>query len=164
MNWKKSKIPLFALMLMVALCTVTGCGSEADISVYAEEEITLIGLMDAPIVVTVAELSALESDTQSAGANTQKASDVKVTGPRLATIASEYGRSLEEFFMVKVIAADGFQKKFRGEELMEANAILGFSNDGEPLDEDHAPAYLVLPSGSSGDWVRMVKSIEFVAE
>lgn len=160
---KSRDIGCFVLFCLLLPFLLAGCG-EPDISAYADEEITLIGLTEEPIIVTVAELNELKIVTKSAKANTQSASDARVKGPLLETVAAQYGRDLTEFFMVRVTASDQFEKKFRGADLAEAGAVLGIFNNGKALTEKYAPLYLVVPDTSSGDWVRMVTTIEFVLE
>lgn len=40
--------------------------------------------------------------------------------------------------------------------------ILSIANGSKPLDAYQQPMRVVIPGGSSGNWVRMVTKIEFV--
>ena len=148
--------------LMVALCAmITGCGTDdIDISGYENEAITLSGITDQDVSLTIADLKAMDCITKSAESTSDKIGKVKATGPTLETVLSQYGMSQSDIKSIKIYARDDYDVKISNDVLGEDTVILAFGIDGKPLDEESAPLRIVIPGSDSAYWIRMVERIE----
>ena len=148
--------------LMVALCAMfTACGADdIDISGYENEAITLSGITDQDVSLTIADLKAMDCITKSAESTSDKIGKVKATGPTLETVLSQYGMSQSDLKSIKIYARDDYDVKISSDVLGEDTVILAFGIDGKPLDEESAPLRIVIPGSDSAYWIRMVERIE----
>lgn len=148
--------------LMVALCAmITACGTDdIDISGYENEAITLSGITDQDVSLTIADLKAMDCITKSAESTSDKIGKVKATGPTLETVLSQYGMSQSDLKSIKIYARDDYDVKISSDVLGEDTVILAFGIDGKPLDEESAPLRIVIPGSDSAYWIRMVERIE----
>lgn len=149
--------------LMVALCAmITACGTDdIDISGYENEAITLSGITDQDVSLTIADLKAMDCITKSAESTSDKIGKVKATGPTLETVLSQFGSSQTDFEKVHIIANDGYDIKLNRDFLEEnKEIILAFGIDAKPLDSESAPVRLIIPDSDSAYWIRMVERIE----
>lgn len=148
--------------LMVALCAmITACGTDdIDISGYENEAITLSGITDQDVSLTIADLKAMDCITKSAESTSDKIGKVKATGPTLETVLSKYGMSQSDLKSIKIYARDDYDVKISSDVLGEDTVMLAFGIDGKPLDEESAPLRIVIPGSDSAYWIRMVERIE----
>ena len=171
MLWRKSKdkgrtgaarIAAVFLLGLACLC-MGGCGvDDIDISGYHDQTITLKGLQEQDITVTIDELKALECVTKKTESTSDKIGKVRATGPKLETLLAGYGASQTDFDHIRITASDGYDVKLRHDFLAENDVILAFGIDGQPLDQESAPLRIIIPKSDSAYWIRMVKELEFV--
>ncbi len=153
-----------AVILILAACLcMSGCGTDdIDISGYHDRTITLTGLAEQDITVTIDELKAMECVTKKTESTSDKIGKVRATGPKLETLLAEHGASQTDFSHIRITAKDGYDVKLNSDVLADNDIILAFGIDGEPLDAESAPLRVIIPKSDSAYWIRMVTKIEFV--
>ena len=155
---------LFALMavIIMSLTVMTGCGTDdIDISGYDDMTLTLTGVEDEDIVLTVADLKEMECKTIKTESTSDKIGGVKATGPWLDTVLEQYGCTQADFKSIKFYGSDEYDAKLYTEYLAEHPIMLAYGINGEPLDEETKPVRVIIRDSDSAYWVRMVTKIEF---
>ena len=155
---------LFALMavIIMSLTVMTGCGTDdIDISGYDDMTLTLTGVEDEDIVLTVADLKAMDCKTIKTESTSDKIGEVKATGPWLDTVLEQYGCTQADFKSIKFYGSDEYDAKLYTEYLAEHPIMLAYGINGEPLDEETKPVRIIIRDSDSAYWVRMVTKIEF---
>ncbi|MBQ3184468.1 MAG: molybdopterin-dependent oxidoreductase [Firmicutes bacterium] len=155
---------LFALMavIIMSLTVMTGCGTDdIDISGYDDMTLTLTGVEDEDIVLTVADLKEMECKTIKTESTSDKIGEVKATGPWLDTVLEQYGCTQADFKSIKFYGSDEYDAKLYTEYLAEHPIMLAYGINGEPLDEETKPVRVIIRDSDSAYWVRMVTKIEF---
>lgn len=155
---------LFALMALIimSLTVMTGCGTDdIDISGYDDMTLTLTGVEDEDIVLTVADLKAMDCKTIKTESTSDKIGEVKATGPWLDTVLEQYGCTQADFKSIKFYGSDEYDAKLYTEYLAEHPIMLAYGINGEPLDEETKPVRVIIRDSDSAYWVRMVTKIEF---
>lgn len=155
---------IFALMavIIMSLTVMTGCGTDdIDISGYDDMTLTLTGVEDEDIVLTVADLKAMDCKTIKTESTSDKIGEVKATGPWLDTVLEQYGCTQADFKSIKFYGSDEYDAKLYTEYLAEHPIMLAYGINGEPLDEETKPVRVIIRDSDSAYWVRMVTKIEF---
>ncbi len=155
---------LFALMavIIMSLTVMTGCGTDdIDISGYDDMTLTLTGVEDEDIVLTVADLKEMKCKTIKTESTSDKIGEVKATGPWLDTVLEQYGCTQADFKSIKFYGSDEYDAKLYTEYLAEHPIMLAYGINGEPLDEETKPVRIIIRDSDSAYWVRMVTKIEF---
>jgi len=155
---------LFALMavIIMSLTVMTGCGTDdIDISGYDDMTLTLTGVEDEDIVLTVADLKEMKCKTIKTESTSDKIGEVKATGPWLDTVLEQYGCTQADFKSIKFYGSDEYDAKLYTEYLAEQPIMLAYGINGEPLDEETKPVRVIIRDSDSAYWVRMVTKIEF---
>ena len=152
-----------AAIVAVCLCIcMAGCGTDdIDISEYAGEEIVLSGIAEEDIVITIADLKAMECKTIKTESTSDKIGVVKATGPELNTVLEPYGVSKGDFSKVKFHGTDSYDIPLNRDYVSEHEIYLAFGIDGKPLDGESKPCRVIIPNSDSAYWIRMVDRIEF---
>lgn len=152
---------LISIMILSALM-FSSCGvDDIDISSYADKQIVLSGIQDEDIIITIADLKALDCKTLKTHCTSDKVGKVRATGPELDTVLAEYGVSKADFGSITIYGTDEYDVKLRNDYITEHDIYLAFGIDGEPLDEESAPCRIIIPESDSAYWTRMVYKIEF---
>lgn len=83
---------------------------EAELADYAEARITVSGLADEDIAISVADLAQLEAVSRPASATRSNGEKVKITavGPLLDTFLAAYGHQQTDFDHIRFGASDGY--------------------------------------------------------
>lgn len=151
------------LTMVLSLILLTSCGvDDIDISDYKDKTITIAGLTDKEINITVEELKSLGCITKKTESTSDKIGTVKATGPLLTTLVESYGHDLKDYSKVIIYAQDDYDIKLNAEFLSENQVILAIGMDGEPLDTEDIPVRIIIPKSDSAYWIRMVNKLEFV--
>ena len=159
-GWRSRLIAGLVLVMSMSFL-ITSCGTDdIDISGYENEAITLSGITDQDVSLTIADLKAMDCITKGAESTSDKIGKVKATGPTLETVLSQYGMSQSDLKNIKVYARDDYDVKISSHVLGEDTVILAFGIDGQPLDGESAPLRIVIPGSDSAYWIRMVERIE----
>ncbi|MDD6310771.1 MAG: molybdopterin-dependent oxidoreductase [Firmicutes bacterium] len=157
-----AKAIAFALMALMMCFAMTGCGTDdIDISPYADETLTITGVQDEDIVLTIADLKAMDCETIKTHSTSDKIGDVKVTGPTLETVLAQYGASLADYHSAHFYGRDNYDIVLYDDYLAEHDLYLTFGESGEPWDEESAPLRVIIPESDSAYWIRMLEKIEF---
>jgi hypothetical protein len=168
-------IILILTLLMVAF-TFASCDSDesqhgAKVNspselAYLDEEITINGVSDEPIILTVSDLLDLESVKEKAEATRSNGDIVKITavGPLLDTFLEKYGKSQTDFSAVRFYATDGYAIALPKEMLESRNVILAYMDGSYAFDEHSLPLRVVIPGERAMYWARNVNRIDFEAE
>lgn len=155
------RILLLGLLLGLASLCMSGCGvDDIDISGYADETITLRGITDEDIVLTIADLKEMDCVTKTCESTSDKIGKLRVTGPTLDTVLRQFGTSQADISKAHVYAKDDYDAKLGSDVLETEDVILAFGVGGEPLSEEDAPVRIIIPDSDSAYWVRMVERIE----
>ena len=78
----KKKIMILAAAVVLMMTMFTGCGvDEIDTSGYDSATLTLTGVEEEDIVLTVAELKELKCETITTESTSDKIGEVRATGP-----------------------------------------------------------------------------------
>ncbi len=158
---KKRMIALTAVLIMV-LTMFAGCGvDEIDTSAYDDATLTLTGITKDDIVLTVADLKAMECKTIKTESTSDKIGVVRATGPMLDTILEPYGLKQEDFHKIKFYGDDMYDVNLYTDYLAEHPIMLAYGINGEPLDEESLPLRVIIRNSDSAYWVRLVTEIEF---
>lgn len=155
-------ITLMVIMTAASCFCMSGCGvDDIDISKYKDETITLKGISDEDVVVTIADLKAMDCKTIKASCTSDKVGEVKATGPELGVLLEAYGVSKEDFKKVTFKGTDQYDVPLMKKYITEHDIYLAIGIDGEPLDAECVPCRVVIPDSNSAYWIRMVNEIEF---
>ena len=158
----KQKVLTAIILLMMTLAIRTGCGTDdIDISGYHDQTITLTGLAEQDITVTIDELKAMECVTKKTESTSDKIGKVRATGPKLETLLAEQGVKLEDVSKITFHGKDKYDYSLKSDYIMEHDIILAFGIDGEPLDEESAPCRIIIPKSDSAYWLRLLDRIDF---
>ncbi len=153
---------LCLLLIVLACFLMCACGTDdIDISSYADQQIVLKGIADEDIVITIADLKAMDCRTLKTECTSDKVGVVKATGPELDTVLEQYGVSKADFSKMKIYGSDEYDCRLKNDYFTEHDMYLAFGIDGEPLDAESAPCRLIIPESDSAYWVRMINMIEF---
>lgn len=153
------------IVAMVVSCGIilSSCGvDDIDISSYSDQKIVLSGIQDEDIVITIADLKAMECKTLKTNSTSDKIGDVRATGPELDTVLAEYDASKADFAKIVIYGSDEYDVKLQNDYITANDIYLAFGIDGEPLDEESAPCRIIIPESDSAYWTRMVNKIEFI--
>lgn len=152
-----------SLLCLMMAAVLSSCGADdIDISGYSDEQIELTGLSDEPVIVTPADLKAMDCKTLKTESTSDKIGKVRATGPELDTVLGAYGASKADFSKIIINGSDEYDVKLLNDYITEHDIYLAIGIDGEPLDEESIPCRIIIPKSDSAYWVRMVKSIEFI--
>lgn len=158
---KKRVFALLAVMIM-AMTMLAGCGvDEIDTSGYDNTTLTLTGIEEEDIVLTIADLKAMECKTIKTESTSDKIGEVRATGPWLDTILEPYGYTQADFHKIKFYGDDMYDVNLYTDYLEEHPIMLAYGINGEPLDEESAPLRVIIRNSDSAYWVRLVTKIEF---
>lgn len=158
----KKKILILTAVIIMAMSMFTGCGvDDIDISGYEDATLTLVGITEEDIVLTVTDLKAMECKTIKTESTSDKIGKVAATGPWLDTVLEPYGCKQEDFHKIKFYGTDEYDVNLYTEYLAEHPIMLAYGINGEPLDEESAPLRIIIRNSDSAYWVRMVTKIEF---
>ncbi|MEL7567862.1 MAG: molybdopterin-dependent oxidoreductase [Dehalobacterium sp.] len=166
-NWVKM---IFLLMLMAVLFNA-GCGNSKagqeelknKLAAYGDEEILISGLEGQDFSISVKDLMDLDTVTKSAVSNRANGEQVKVkvTGPLLDTFLKKYGKSQQDFSLIRFSARDRYSIAVPADILRNRDIILAFMDQGEPLVEADRPVRVIIPGERAMYWVRMLNRIDF---
>lgn len=158
----KTRLLILIAVIILGMFVFTGCGvDDIDISDYEEATLTLSGIEEEDIVLTIADLKAMECKTIKTESTSDKVGKVRATGPLLDTILKSYGYKQEDFHKIKFFGADEYDVNLYTEYLSEHPIMLAYGINEEPLDEESAPLRVIIRNSDSAYWVRMVTKIEF---
>ena len=158
----KKRLLILAAAVIMAMTMFTGCGvDEIDTSGYDDATLTLTGITKEDIVLTVADLKAMECKTIKTESTSDKIGKVRATGPWLDTILEPYGLAQEDFHRIKFYGTDEYDVNLYTDYLAEHPVMMAYGINGEPLDEESAPLRVIIRNSDSAYWVRMVTKIEF---
>lgn len=153
---------LFNAVIIMSLTLFAGCGTDdIDISSYEDMTLTLIGVADDDIVLTVADLKSMECKTIKTESTSDKIGEVRATGPWLDTVLEEYGCTQADFKSIKIYGSDEYDAKLYTDYLEEHPIMLAYGINGQPLDGETAPVRIIIRDSDSAYWVRMVTKLEF---
>lgn len=83
----KTRLLILIAVIILGMFVFTGCGvDDIDISDYEEATLTLSGIEEEDIVLTIADLKAMECKTIKTESTSDKVGKVRATGPLLDTI------------------------------------------------------------------------------
>ena len=158
----KKRLLAIAAVLVLAVTVLTGCGvDEIDTSAYDDATLTLVGVEEEDIVLTMADLKAMECKTIKTESTSDKIGEVRATGPWLDTILEPYGYTQADFHKIKFYGDDMYDVNLYTDYLAEHPIMLAYGINGEPLDEESAPLRVIIRNSDSAYWVRLVYKIEF---
>lgn len=153
------------LMCFLILISFCGCKSEvnADISVYGNTPIQIIGIAENSFTITPNTLAALPCVSRSVDSRSAKVGTVTATGPLLNTFLAQYGLSQSDFTKIRISAADGYKSILKNE-LLEGEIILSVASGNDPLDKSYQPLRIIIPEAAASYWTYRVNCIEFVKD
>jgi hypothetical protein len=153
---------IFSALVLILALTLSGCGSEPDISEYEDVPILIKGLEAQDFEITPGELLKMECVSGEDTGGSDKAGTVTGYGPDLDSFLSEYGRKRSDFSKIRFLAKDEYKKTVWGEMLENSEIVLSVANGNEPLRESEMPMRLLIPGAESSYWVYGVVEIEFI--
>lgn len=160
MKGSRSRV-LPVILIVLCLCLICGCG-RADISSYADREITVSGLGESDFTVTPGEMAELKCVDRSDTGATEKAGTVKAHGPLLETFLEAYGYSIDQIDRVRFYCKDDYKIVLKKEYLTDYEIILSVSSGSEILPEAQQPLRLLVPEAESSKWAYGITKMEFV--
>ena len=160
------KTVIMAAVMAVVVLTDGGCGTDdIDISEYSDAQIVITGIDgtgETQESVTISQLKALDCVTVKTHSTSDKIGEVRATGPTLDTLLQQYGASQCDFSRIEIHGTDGYDIALSQKVIEEADIILAFGIDGQPLDAESAPCRIIIPESDSAYWIRMVDSIRLI--
>lgn len=160
---RKYYVKIVVLVIaMLSLAVFCSCGTDdIDISGYEDMTLTLTGVEDEDIVLTVADLKTMDCKTIKTESTSDKIGEVRATGPWLDTVLEQYGCKQADFNSIKFYGSDEYDAKLYTDYLAEHPIMLAYGLNGEPLDDETKPVRIIIRDSDSAYWVRMVTKIEF---
>jgi hypothetical protein len=154
---------LLATAFFLAACNDQGVSAGKISLDYLDAEIAVSGLTDEAFLVTVTELSVMETVSKDVEGTRSNGETVKLcaVGPTLATFLEAYGKTPADFTGVRFTASDGYAVEVPAEMLASKEIILAFMDGDKPFDEWNAPLRVVVVGERPMYWARMVSRIEF---
>ncbi len=157
------------VILLLNLLVFAGCQSELDaknISAYAEEQITISGLLDEDFTITVNDLAALETVSRKTSAKRANGETVSINavGPLLDTLLAQYGYSQTDFSRIRFTASDKYSIVFSENILQNREIVLAVADGSSALSADDLPVRVVVPGERAMYWVRKLSSISFESD
>lgn len=155
---------ILAVVLICVLSCLSACDKpdDIDISSYEDRTVTLTGITDEPVTLSVAQLKEMDCKTIKTESTSDKIGVVRATGPWLDTILKPYGVKQDDFAKIIITGADEYDTKLLQDYLKDNPIMLAFGIDGEPLEDDALPCRIIIRNSDSSYWVRQVKKIEFI--
>lgn len=139
----------------------------ADISAYADREITLVGLEAEPVSITVQEIADMECvDLVADGAGREnsrqktKVGEEPAHGPTLETFLAHFGATKDEFASMTCTGYNDYENTLDAEQL-DQEVICSISEGKDPLYRDYQPLYIILPDDGTDTWCYGVETITF---
>ncbi len=166
--WHKARPFVFAAIAIVLIAAAVVCWwflRAPDISTYADEPITFVGLTDEEITLTAQDLADMDCERVKAVGTSDKAGTITGYGPTIQTLLAQYGKSLDDVKKIRVTCKDGYYQIIRGDNLHEGQIILsiaGGASGKSALYEKQQPLRFVLPDGDSALWSYGVERVEIV--
>ncbi|MDR1589552.1 MAG: hypothetical protein LBS51_05105 [Oscillospiraceae bacterium] len=160
----KRSLPRLAAILLLAAAALGGCGGvdiSAAITEYADAKIVISGLAAEEFTVTPEEMAKLDSASARASGQSAKAGTVRGFGPSLETFLAQYGKSPEDFSLVRFIAADGYRVTLHEKSLAGREIIMAITGGEGALPQSERPMRLIIPEAESSQWIYAVERIEF---
>lgn len=154
---------LFVLCLTGCMICLTACG-QADISSYAEQEITIAGLGEEEFTVTPAQILEMECVKRTDTGATEKAGTVKAYGPLLSTFLETYGYSIDQVNRVRFLCKDDYKVVLKKNYLTDYEIVMTATNGSKALPEKLQPLRILVPEAESSKWAYGITRIEFVLE
>lgn len=168
--WKGRKLPaslLAVMLLFAAAVSFTACGgpnlSKEELAVNDDAVVTLHGLAEEDIEISVAELKKLDSVTEKAEATRSNGEVVSVdaTGPLLDTILEKYGVEKSDFNTIRFYAEDGYSIAMPSDVIEDSDIIIAYYDGGAPITDENGPVRVVVTGQRAMYWVRMLTRIDF---
>lgn len=130
------------------------------------ENITLIGIGDDDIKITVDEIKKLKiinKDVISLSSGGEE-TKMNVTGGLLEELLNKRGISQAELSGIRVTAIDGYSMEIPSEVLKNRDIILAYEINGKPLFEENRPIRIIVPGERAMYWVGAVSTIGVAEE
>lgn len=152
------------LLCFTLIAGLTACGEpdDIDISSYKDKVITIKGVSDKPVRLTIADLKKMECETVTTESTSDKIGEVRATGPWLDTVLEPYGIKQEDLKKIIIKAKDDYDIKILGDYLKEHPVMLAIGMDKEPLSAEDQPCRIIIEKSDSAYWVRQVREITLV--
>ena len=152
------------LLCFTLMAGLTACGEpdDRDISSYKDKVITIKGVSDKPVRLTIADLKKMECETVTTESTSNKIGEVRATGPWLDTVLEPYGIKQEDGKKILIKGKDQYDIKLLNEYLKEHPIMLSYGIDKEPLDKESRPCRIIIEKSDSAYWVRQVSQITIV--
>ena len=158
---------LAVMLLSAAAVSFTACGgpdlSAEELAVNDDAVITLHGLEEEDIEISVAELKELDSVTEKAEATRSNGEVVSVdaTGPLLDTILEKYGAEKSDFNTIRFYAEDGYSIAMPSDIIEDSDIIIAYYDGGAPITDENGPVRVGVTGQRAMYWVRMLTRIDF---
>lgn len=170
MHLKARKAVQKAFLVLVSLAMfllmLPACAVDPSRLSYLDEGITVAGLSDEEITVSIEELVALEAVSEQAEGLRSNGDIVKFTavGPTLDTFLTHYGKSKADYTEVRFSSTDGYSVIIPKELLETREIVLAYMNGTKALDKYNAPLRVIVIGERAMYWARMVNRIEFLSD
>ncbi|AOY76268.1 molybdopterin-dependent oxidoreductase [Clostridium formicaceticum] len=167
----KQKICVFLIVTML-LFIITGCSAPADPDVeisiekdaMLEEHITITGIKDEGLVITVEEIQALNAvkkEVTSVNSSGEEKT-FSVTGALLEEILVKQGTSQKDLTGIRLVAGDGYSIEVPKEILDKRDILLVYEVDDAPLGPKEKPIRIIIPEERAMYWVSNLATIEIL--
>lgn len=165
---KIKKVFLLLLLAVFMLFAFSGCADEQteDPAAAGEgESITISGLPDGEIKITIDKIKALPAESGEAVSisSSGEESTVPFKGVALNTILEKHGSSLDDYTSVRLVAADGYSVEVPEDILRSKPFYLAYELHGEPIREKDRPLRVVIPDVRSLYWIKALAEVQLIA-
>lgn len=153
---------VLAVTLASAACAKNTAPAGGLSSVDDRQKITVTGLTDKDIEITVGELKKFPTVKKRAEATRANGESVKLTatGPLLENVLQEHGKSIKDYKAVRLTAKDGYSIVVPPDILNSRQIILAYDIDGKRLADEDQPVRVVILGERAMYWVRMLQRVD----
>ena len=156
---------VFCITLLTA-CN-NGQGTETtskDVAQGGNDTITITGLQEGNIKVSVDEIKELEKITKDviSISSSGEEKEMNVTGGLLEELLQKRNVSLKDLDGLRFVALDGYSIDIPKDIVQSRDIMLGYKIDGQPLDKELEPIRIIIPDERAMYWVSQLAEIQLI--
>lgn len=168
----REKIKKCAMILLVlSAVLLTSCSNTQSTSISnqdpeqgASDEVTITGLKEGDIKVSLEDIKGLEQVTKdviSISSSGEK-NEMNVTGGLLEELLQKHKASLKDLEGLRFVARDGYSIDIPKDIVQSRDIILAYEMDGKPLEEESKPLRTIIPDERAMYWVSQLSEIQII--
>lgn len=158
------KILVMMMLMVICISLISGCSQPAENTEVGGEALTISGLADEDIIISIEEVISHNPVTADVTAidSAGNEEEYSVKGTLFNDLLASYEISQKDLYAIRLVAGDGYQIEVPFEVLSARDVILAYEINGEPLDEATQPLRAIVPDERAMYWVRNLLKIEIL--